>query len=89
MRDGGTPSLSHSSIMSVWIFVSHMTTCDVVKVYPLTASSRSDPLCKKCYTIVLLCKGSLTGIQWVEKTLFCEASTIMISSRECYNLHKK
>ena len=33
-----------SSIVSV-------TTCDAVKVHPLTAFSRSNPFCNKCYKI--------------------------------------
>ena len=40
-----------SSIMSVCIFMSHMATCDGVKVHPLTASSGSDPFFNKCYKI--------------------------------------
>ena len=29
----------------------NVTTCDAVKVHPLTAFLRSDPLCNKCYKI--------------------------------------
>ena len=49
--------------------IASVTICDAVKVHPLTAFSRSDPLCNVTrLKIVLMCKGSLTGIKWVEKT---------------------
>ena len=48
-----------------------VTTCDAVKVRPLTAFQGQihSVINVTKLKVVLMCKGSLTGIQWVEKTI--------------------